>query len=309
VEDYDPSLYWVSKIREEGRVAVYLFIYMDDLRPMGPAAEECWRTARKGAATCNHLGIKDAPRKRRAASKMPPPWPGSMIYTDNEEAGLRVLVARKKWCKAKHLLANLDALLKESEMVDHKVLERNRGFLVYVARTYKPTAPFLLGFHLTIDSWRPGLDEEGWRLRQAEVEASLESYDESDTEEGHGGEERAPPRLVLAVPRLRDDLNVLIQLTEAEAPPLRRVRAIRKANILYGFGDSSGSGFGWCIDFGEGVRYELGEWCDKTQEAFLNYRELWNLANAMLRAAQEGRLDGCEVFLYMDNQTAEGSYF
>jgi hypothetical protein len=31
--------------------------------------------------------------------------------------------------------------------------------------------------------------------------------------------------------------------------------------------------------------------------------------NAMLRAAQEGRLDGCEVCLYTDNQTAEGSYF
>jgi hypothetical protein len=232
-----------------------------------------------------------------------------MIYTDDEEAGLRVLVARKKWCKANRLLANLDVLLKESEMVDHKVLERTRGFLVFVTRTYKPMAFFLLGFQLTIDSWRPGRDEEGWRLRQAEVEASLESDDESDMEEGHGGEERAPPRLVLAVTRLRDDLNVLIELTEADAPHLRRVRASRKANILYGFGDASGSGFGWCIDFGEGVRYELGEWCDTIQEASSNYRELHNLANAMLRATQEGRLDGCEMFLYTDNQTVAGSYF
>jgi hypothetical protein len=28
----------------------------------------------------------------------------------------------------------------------------------------------------------------------------------------------------------------------------------------------------------------------------------------MVRASQEGRLDGCEVFLYTDNQTAEGAY-
>jgi hypothetical protein len=111
------------------------------------------------------------------------------------------------------------------------------------------------------------------------------------------------------VPRLRDDLKVLIQLTEAEAPSLRRVRAIRKAQILYGFGDASGSGFGWCIDFGDGVRYELGEWCDKIQEASSNYRELQNLVNAMLRAAQEWRLDGCELLLYTDNKTAEGSFF
>jgi hypothetical protein len=100
-------------------------------------------------------------------------------------------------------------------MVDHTVLERTRGFLVYVARTYKSVAPFLLGFYLTIDSWRPGRDEEGWRLRQAEVEASLESDDESEIEEGQGGEDGAPPSLVLAVPRLREDLKVLIQLTEA----------------------------------------------------------------------------------------------
>jgi hypothetical protein len=112
VEDYDPSLSWVAKITEDGRVGADLFIYMEDLSPPGPDAEECWRAARKGAVTCNHLGIQDAPRKRRAASKTPGPWYGSMIYTDDEEEGLRVLVARKKWCKAKRLLEKLDALLK-----------------------------------------------------------------------------------------------------------------------------------------------------------------------------------------------------
>jgi hypothetical protein len=87
------------------------------------------------------------------------------------------------------------------------------------------------------------------------------------------------------------------------------VRASRKAHIVNGFGDASGSGFGLCIDFGDGVRFELGEWCDKIQEASSNYREIQNLVNVMLRAAHEGRLNGCEVFLYTYNQTAEGSYF
>jgi hypothetical protein len=89
---------------------------------------------------------------------------------------------------------------------------------------------------------------------------------------------------------------------------MRRVRARSKVNILYCYGDASGSGFGWCIDFGGGVRYELGEWCELIQEATFNYRELRNLVNAMVRAAQEGRLEGCEVFLYTDNRTAEGAY-
>jgi hypothetical protein len=108
VEEYYPYLSWVANIIEDGRVAADLFIYMDDLRPMGPATEECRRPARKGAATCNYLGIQDAPRKRRAASKISGPWTGSMVYTDDEEAGARVLVARKKWCKAKRMLAKLD---------------------------------------------------------------------------------------------------------------------------------------------------------------------------------------------------------
>jgi hypothetical protein len=31
--------------------------------------------------------------------------------------------------------------------------------------------------------------------------------------------------------------------------------------------------------------------------------------NSLIRAGQEGFLDGCEVFLYTDKHTAEGSYF
>jgi hypothetical protein len=87
-------------------------------------------------------------------------------------------------------------------------------------------------------------------------------------------------------------------LTAAEDPPLCRVRAKSKINIICCYGDVSGSGFGWCIDFGEGVIYELGEWYESIQEATSNYRELINLINAMLCTAQEGRLNDCEVFLY-----------
>jgi hypothetical protein len=49
-------------------------------------------------------------------------------------------------------------------------------------------------------------------------------------------------------------------------------------------------------------------WCESIQEAASNYREVRNLVNAMVWAANEGRLDGCEVFLYSDNQTSEGAY-
>jgi hypothetical protein len=36
---YDPIMSWVSKVGEDWRVASYLFIYMDDLRPTAPSEE------------------------------------------------------------------------------------------------------------------------------------------------------------------------------------------------------------------------------------------------------------------------------
>jgi hypothetical protein len=111
---------------------------------------------------------------------------------------------------------------------------------------------------MTIDGCRPGRDEEGWRLREAEMAASQESYEEGGSEEPPPLGPFQPPGLVKAVTRLLPDLEVMLMLTEADDPPLHRVRAKSKVNILYCYGDASGSGFGCCIDFGEGVRYELG---------------------------------------------------
>jgi hypothetical protein len=122
--DYNPSLAWVAKAREDGRVAADLFIFMDDSRPTGPDAEEYWRASRKAAIVCNYLGIQDAPRKMREMSRAPGPWAGSMAYTDDRSAGVLVSVSRKKWAKVKQLLATLQELaVLASEWVDHKLLE------------------------------------------------------------------------------------------------------------------------------------------------------------------------------------------
>jgi hypothetical protein len=90
-------------------------------------------------------------------------------------------------------------------------------------------------------------------LIHAEVEASRDLDDEGDNEglSPLGGD--LPPGQVKAVPRLLPYLKVMMELTAAEDPPLRRVRDKSKVNILYCYGESSGSGFGWCIDFGDGV--------------------------------------------------------
>jgi hypothetical protein len=118
-----------------------------------------------------------------------------------------------------------------------------------------------------------------------------------------------PPSTVKAAKRLADDLRVLTMLTNLEVPPLRRLRGSSKLKVLYGFGDSSGNGFGWSIDFGEEIRYEHGLWSETLCEEHSNYKELRNLVNALMRAGLEGRLTGREIFLCTDNQVAEGSYY
>ena len=48
-------------------------------------------------------------------------------------------------------------------------MESIRGLLVYVARTYRDMNPYLKRMHLTLDSWRPYRDKDGWRLRGEEL--------------------------------------------------------------------------------------------------------------------------------------------
>jgi hypothetical protein len=79
--------------------------------------------------------------------------------------------------------------------------------------------------------------------------------------------------------------------------------------VVYGVGDASKGVFGWSIDFGNGVWFEFGEWCKDIQGESSNYREFRNLVNALLRAAEEGRLQGADIFLFMDNHAAEGAYY
>jgi hypothetical protein len=171
-----------------------------------------------------------------------------------------------------------------------------------------PLTQFLIGLHMLIDGWRPVRDEEGWSLRHTEVEVSRDSDEEGDDDGLNPLGKALHLDQVKALPRLLPYLKLMMELTAAEDPLLRRVRAKSKFNIIHSYGDASGNGFGWCIDFGDGVRYELGKWCERIQEATSNYRELKNLVNDMVRAAQEGRLEGCKVFLYTDNHTSEVAY-
>jgi hypothetical protein len=220
-ETYDPSKPWVSKLRlEDERIAADLFIFVDALRPTGPSRKDCWLAARRAGSRLNFLGIQDAPRKRRDSSKSPGAWAGGVIRTT--QAGVFVLTSREKWEKAKAQLEEVRLMVeKDPENLSRKRLEQIRGFLQYVAQTYPSLASFLIGFHMTIDSWRAGRDESGWRLAHSLWE-QIKKEDEDWSREQVEIED--VPAAVKAVPRFKEDVKALQRLMKAELPPLKRPR-------------------------------------------------------------------------------------
>jgi hypothetical protein len=121
---YDPSLPWVPKVREDGESPrTCSFIWMHFFRRGRTLRNVGGPPGRSPAfATTWAFRMRQGRGERREASKVPGLWAGSMIYTDDSAAGVRILVSRKKWAKAKRLLATLYELVLASEWVYHKVL-------------------------------------------------------------------------------------------------------------------------------------------------------------------------------------------
>jgi hypothetical protein len=113
---------------------------------------------RKAGSTLNFLGLQEAPRKCRPGSITPGPWAGSMAYTNKGEVW--VFIAKKKWDKGKVIIWTLVRQRKESPWLDHKELERERGFLIYLSRT-PPPVPIFVGSSPN-HRWVETIQTRGW---------------------------------------------------------------------------------------------------------------------------------------------------
>jgi hypothetical protein len=84
------------------------------------------------------------------------------------EVGVCILISKDKWQKLKIMVSQLlTQLKKDVNLLSHKELLSDRGFLVYVMQAYPAMAPYLKGFqgfHLTVEMWRGNRDVEGWKL-------------------------------------------------------------------------------------------------------------------------------------------------
>ena len=107
-----------------------------------------------------------------------------------------------------------DETLVSPGKIEFDTTERFVGFLVYVSQTYTSFVPYLKGIYLTLNSWRPGRNSDGWPLTEYEKDG-----------EGVRVDELTPPALVTMVPRFKSDMKALLSLTQFKEPPKLPVRS------------------------------------------------------------------------------------
>jgi hypothetical protein len=175
-----------------------------------------------------------------------------VVFTENGVV-LSKYITQEKWDKAKDRLKWLGhyagskvnkeevnfALEKELKIekppageISHKIAEKYRGFLVYVSRTYRAMVRYLKGLHLSLDSWHPERDEDGWRMTNTVNRRVEVNYVWAK-----------PPKFLAMVPRFQKDMDALLDFFQPEIPPRIPVRASESAAV-YMVGDASRTGFG-----------------------------------------------------------------
>jgi hypothetical protein len=138
----------------------------------------------------------------------------------------------------------------------------------------------------------------------------LRSEVEDDVEDDNHYDHTDAPKEVRAVPRLLWDIRALVELMSDAKLLLRRVRVRKTMKAYYGFGDASGYGFGATIQIGDDLWFEYGQWATEiAEDSSSNWRELANLVNFIERSIGAHDLDGSELFLFTDNQTAESAFW
>ena len=151
--EYDPRVSWIYKKREDGQMACNVLTFVDDERVVGPTEELTWQASHVLASKQSYLGIQDAARKARPCSQTTVALAGAIVHVV-EHLGVCVLTSQEEWVKMQRMLEKWKAALKSSNLrLSHKELLADRGFLVYVTRTYPAMVPYLKGFHLTIEMW------------------------------------------------------------------------------------------------------------------------------------------------------------
>ena len=117
------------------QVANTLSFYIDNGRPTSFSAKECWCSLCSIRIIFNCLDIQEENRKIKAAIKTPVEWVGTFMDSSNDNT--TILLSRKKWETVQKIVNRVQKEQKEKSNLDHNSLERDRGFLINLSRTYR----------------------------------------------------------------------------------------------------------------------------------------------------------------------------
>ena len=130
--------------------------FVDDVRGSGFSLEHAWLVGMQLAKRIQYLGSQNAAHKVRPPVQQPGAWAGA-IFDTSDPALITMTVSQEKWEKGKAMIEATWQEWKTSTdgKINFKELEKRRGFLVHLMMTFKYITPFLKGWHLTLDLWRP----------------------------------------------------------------------------------------------------------------------------------------------------------
>ena len=300
MKNFDPRKPWVFRWNKRWSViAGGIVMFVDDVRGSGFSLEHAWRVGMQLAQQIQYLGGQNAARKVRPPVKKPGAWAGCIFDTSDPDR-ITMTVSQDKWNKGRNLVESLWQEWKASSdgKVDYKEMERRRGFLIHLMMTYRFINPFLKGWHLTLDSWRPLRNEEGYKVKINEWENHLihkingldhmaqRDIDNVLSQIYREINEKGAPKRVRPVPRFESDLKALRIFFDRDDPPKVPVRSSNLKHVYYGFGDASGNGFGSSIRTKEGLSLRIGVWGGDEQKESSNFREFENVVSAL---ESEGR--------------------
>jgi hypothetical protein len=148
---YNPHHAKVAKVNSQTKqVAGDMSTYVDDIRTLGSSFQHCWSVSHRVGTRLCYLGIQDALRKRMRPSQTAGAWTGALTQTPPD--AIIVSCTQDKRDKARGYVQEMLDLAQQNLPFCFKTLEKQRGFLVYMARIYPSLGPYLKGIHLTLDS-------------------------------------------------------------------------------------------------------------------------------------------------------------
>lgn len=109
----------------------------------GPDEELTWHASHALALKQSYLGIQDAGRKARPSSRTPGAWAGAIVHV-LPRLGVCDLTSAERWDKMRKILDKwVKLIVVPKPILSHKELLSDRGFLMYVTRTYPAMVPYL----------------------------------------------------------------------------------------------------------------------------------------------------------------------